>query len=291
MIVGTSVITLRGGTGALRDDLVGEQRAAAHRRRRYGGLKPRQRLARVAAGQRGDPLDRLRIGAHAKTAQPAFFVVQGPRQQFADIFVFQRFQGVDDHARKQRLVDLKPGIFRSRTDKDEVTSLDGRQQNVLLFAVEMVDLIDKGDRGTSRYFFLAARALDKLAQGLNLRADGVYLKQHASCSTRDEANQRSLSDAGRPVEDAARSLASIEHTAQCLSRRKNMPLSHIFVENTRPHTLRERHLKADIFFAALKKARFRHRYIFLRSMKRVMSSEFFGALSGASHSVTTLARG
>ena len=158
------------------DRLLGEGAREAHRPL-VGGqdahLERGQRPPGVAVADLGEKVQRLVRHLDGHLAQSAFCVRQGAEQQGADGLPVERLEAEDRASAEQRAVDGEERIVRRGADQDDPPFLHVGQQNVLLRAVEVVDLVDEQDGARPAGLQFGAGALDDLAQILDPGGDGV----------------------------------------------------------------------------------------------------------------------
>ena len=119
-----------------------------------------------------------------------------------------RRQGIEDHdlaAGEQRAVQLEGRVLGRGADQDDVAGFDVRQEDVLLRAVEAVDLVEEEDRALARARLRRLRAPSSTSRiSLTPVATAEYDRNVEARLRRDEPRQRRLADARRPPEDERR---------------------------------------------------------------------------------------
>ena len=104
-----------------------------------------KRHPRVAAGARGDELERL-LGDRRRIGDPALGVRERALEELAHVLGLERMELIDLAARRERRVDLEVRVLGGRPDQGHEPLLDRGQQRVLLRLVEAVDLVQEEDR-------------------------------------------------------------------------------------------------------------------------------------------------
>ena len=203
-----------------------------------GQLERGERGARVAGRAGGEELERVVV--HPRRVRNAALVAERAAQQREHVLVLERAQLVDPAAREQRRVHLEVGVLGGGADEDHRGVLHRRQQRVLLRLVEAVDLVEEEDRALATRLEAVLGALD---HGAYLRAagvDGRRLLERGARVHGEQASERCLPGAGRPVQDHRVRPALLDRRSQRRASAEQVLLPHELAERGGPHTRRQR---------------------------------------------------
>ena len=220
----------------LRHRQVDADHALLIRRRGLDGQLQRvEHPARVAVRHVDQVRERVVVELHVELAVPALGVGQrlpGDREQ---VGLGQRLELEDAAAADERLVDLEIGVLGGRADEDDRAVLDPRQQRVLLGLVEAVDFVHEEDRALAELPAALLRLRDRLPDVGDAGQHRVDGDEVAAGGVGDDARQRRLARARRPVEDDRAELVGLDRPAQQPSRPDDVLLADELVQRARPH--------------------------------------------------------
>ena len=152
----------------------------------------------------------------------------------------ERLQLVHLCPREQRRVHLVVRVLGRRADQRDKALLHGRQQRILLRLVEAMDLVEEQDRPLAARAQAFAGAAEHLADVLDGRRNGGELFERRPRRRRDDARERRLPGAGRPVEDRRADTVLCDREPERRSLAEHVRLADELVERSRPQPLRER---------------------------------------------------
>ena len=196
-------------------------------------LKARERRAGVSAGKLHNLVAGI-VGEGERAAQ-AVRRVAGTTHERGDVAISQRLQLHDAAARDERRVDLEVGVLRRGADEDDDAILHGMKQRVLLRAAEAVNLVHEQDRAHAAGHETALCGVNLSAQVLDGARDGRDLGELGVRGVGDDARERGLARAGRPVEDHAREHVVLDGAPQPRVRAHGLRLAHVLGEGLRAH--------------------------------------------------------
>src|SRR3954464_6042657 len=133
-------------------------------------------------------------------------------------------------ATDERGVDGEERILRRRADEEDLPVLDIGQKDVLLGAVEAVNLIEEEHRALAMQAEALFGVVDDFANFLDADSRGVELLEVRFAVVCNQRGERGFAGAGRAVEDHTGKPIGLEHAAQELARAEKMLLAGKFVE-------------------------------------------------------------
>ena len=183
---------------------------------------------------------RVVVEPEVARAEPPRDVVQRALDDPRDRLRRERLEHDDLAAGQQRAVQLEGRVLGRGADQDDVPGFDVREEDVLLGAVEAVDLVEKQDRALALAGAQAPRLLEDLAHLLDARRDGRVRQEERGRLRRDQPRQRRLADARRPPEDERRNAVLGDRPPQEPVGADDRLRALDLVERARPHPVGER---------------------------------------------------
>src|SRR5262249_22457220 len=113
------------------------------RTRKRGEFYRVQQPARVAAAGADQMLLRVVVDHQIGLGQSALGIVDRAVEDRPQMLFLERLELESGETRKQRRVDVEGRVLGGHSDQDDLAALYGRKQDVLLGAVEMMDLVDE----------------------------------------------------------------------------------------------------------------------------------------------------
>ena len=152
----------------------------------------------------------------------------------------KRLEHEHAQARQQRRVQLERRILGRGADQRDDAGLDGRQERILLRAVEAMDLVAEQDRAAS--FDLAAllRFANDLAHARHAFGHGAERHELLVGVAGEQARERRLAAAGRAPQHHARDRALLDRFAQRLAGAEQLLVAEEIVEGVGPQPMGER---------------------------------------------------
>ena len=205
-------------------------------RRQQGGLGVVDGGAHVAAAGGGDLLDHARFDIQ----QDVLFLrkdVERPHHGELHVLKAHGLELEDRRAAEHGGVDVKIRVLCGGGDQGDAPVLDILQQDLLLFFVEILDLVQVQQH--------AAPVVDAVQigdDGLDVRGGGrgaVELAYFFVGQPGGDLRHRGLSGAGGTVEDQVRQLAGLQDVAQRLVFADQVPLSDHVVQGLRADPVRK----------------------------------------------------
>ena len=194
-----------------------------------------EHAAGVAVGHVHQVRQRIVVELDVELAVAALGIGQRLASDREEVVLRERLELEDAAAADQRLVDLEIGVLGGRADQDDRAVLDPRQQRVLLGLVEAVDFVDEEDGALGKLAAAFLRGGDGRADVRDARQHGVDGDEVAARGVGDDARQRGLAGAGRPVEDDGAELVGLDRAAQQPARPDDVLLADELVERARAH--------------------------------------------------------
>ncbi len=210
------------------------------------GLQEVQRPPGVPARGLRDEGERLVVQPEIPGAQTPRAVPQRAFHDPHDRLGRQGLQDDDLAARQQGAVELEGGVLRRRADQHDVSRLGVGQEDVLLRAVEAVDLVQEEDRALLVPGPHAPGLLEDLAHLLHAGRDRRVRQKERRGLRRDQPGERRLADAGRAPQDQRRNAVLRDRAAQeaVLADHTLGPLD--LVQGSGPHAVRQRRRRREI---------------------------------------------
>src|SRR5262249_50725562 len=141
----------------------------------------------------------------------------GPLDQRRDVRAGEDFKREDLTATQERRIDGKEWVLRRRADEDDAALFNAGEQDILLGAVESVDLIEEQNGTLAGLLQLGLGFLEQFPYFLDPRGHGIELLEMTLRVEGDDLRQRGLSRAGRAVEDERAEPVCLEHAPQELA--------------------------------------------------------------------------
>jgi hypothetical protein len=204
------------------------------------GLEQVQRAARVAARRLRDEREGVVVEPEVAGAEPARNVPQRALDDPRDRLRGERLEHDDLAAGQERAVELEGRVLGRRAHEHDVPRLDVRQEDVLLRAVEAVDLVEEEDRPLGVPGAHRTRLLEHLAHLLHARRDGGVREEDRGGLRGDQPRQRGLAHARRAPEDQRRDAVLGDRAPQEPVGADDLGRPLDLVERARPHAVRER---------------------------------------------------
>ena len=147
----------------------------------------------------------------------------------------------DEHAgaRQQRRVELERGILGRRADQRDRAVLHHGQEEILLRAVEAMDLVDEEQRALPLRA-ARARGVEDLLQFRDAGVDGRELHERVAAARADQPRDGGLAAARRPPEDHRAKRRRLKQAGQRPVRPGQMLLARDLGDRHRPQPLGER---------------------------------------------------
>jgi hypothetical protein len=173
-------------------------------------------------------------------AEPPLLVGHRPAEQGLDVVLADRGELEDLAPADQRAVDAEERVLCRRPDQQHVPGLHVRQQDVLLGAVEPVDLVEEQHRPPAvvpEPLFGRVKNRPHL-----LHPDGgrVHLLELALGVVGYQRRERGLPGPRRAVEDDGRQPVGLQHPPEQLAGGEEVLLADELVQRPRPHPDGER---------------------------------------------------
>ena len=150
----------------------------------------------------------------------------------------ERLEDDDLAAGQERAVELEGGVLGRRADEHDVAGLDEGQEDVLLGAVEAVDLVEKEDRPLVRPE--APGLLEDFAHLLHAGGHRRVGDEVRRGLRGDQPRERRLADAGRAPQDQRRDPVLGDRSPQKAVGSDDLGRPLDLVERARPHAVGER---------------------------------------------------
>ena len=194
----------------------------------------------VAAGGLGNEREAVVVEPEVARAEPPRDVVEGALDDPRDRLRRERLEDDDLAAGQERAVQLERRVLGRGADEDDVPGFDVREEDVLLGAVEPVDLVEKQDRALALTGAQTPRLLEDLAHLLDARRDGRVRQEERGRLRGDQARQGRLPDTRRPPEDEGRHAILGDRPPQEPVGADDGLRALDLVEGARPHAVGER---------------------------------------------------
>ena len=210
------------------------------RRRRHGEVEHVQGRARVARGDLHDGGDRLVVDSDVEPPEASLPVGERAAQDLLDLGGGEQLEAEDPGAREQRRHDVERRILGGRPDQRDGPVLHVRKHDVLLRAVETVDLVDEEDRADAGDAQPIPRLRDHRADLRDTGTHGGEAREVAARLARHQRGDRRLAGPRRPPEQEREDLVALDHQPERGPRAEHRLLPDELVEARGAHARGER---------------------------------------------------
>ena len=203
-------------------------------------LQRSQRRSRVTVCKRCKHFQHL-IGDFHRLVTEAAWVFDCALHQLHKLILGKCLQNEHLAARQKCGVHLKRGVLCRRADEHDAALFHKRQKRVLLRLIKAVDFVDKQQRALTHAMVLL-RLAHHAANFLDAARHGAEIDEIRLRPRRNDLRQRRFTHARRPPKDHGRHAVFFNQLPQHFALAEQMALPRKFLQRTRPHPRRKRHV-------------------------------------------------